>query len=160
MAGEGERRPCTFYETLGVAKTATPEELKHAYRRLAQREHPDKTAEQLREAATKRWQKIGEAYRTLREQALRARYDLQLSHRELWATAPPIINETVDLSATTQSYEAGEFHFAHPCRCGGCYSVSESDLAQDFDVVACTGCSLFIQVTYEKNEDVESGEEV
>lgn len=58
-----------YYATLGVAKTATPEEIKKAYRRLASQHHPDKGGD------TAMFQKIEEAYRTLSDPQKRQQYD-------------------------------------------------------------------------------------
>lgn len=58
-----------LYATLGVAKTATPEEIKRAYRKLASQHHPDKGGD------TARFQEIEEAYRVLSDPQQRAHYD-------------------------------------------------------------------------------------
>lgn len=47
------------YQTLGVAKNATPEDIKKAYRRLAAIHHPDKGGD------TAEFQKVQAAYETL-----------------------------------------------------------------------------------------------
>lgn len=57
------------YQTLGVAKTATADEIKRAYRRLASQHHPDKGGD------TAEFQRIEEAYRVLSDPAQRQRYD-------------------------------------------------------------------------------------
>lgn len=57
------------YQTLGVARTATPEEIKRAYRVLASRHHPDKGGD------TAQFQKIEEAYRVLSDPQQRQQYD-------------------------------------------------------------------------------------
>jgi curved DNA-binding protein len=57
------------YATLGVAKTATPEEIKKAYRKLASQHHPDKGGD------TAMFQKIEEAYRILSDPNQRQQYD-------------------------------------------------------------------------------------
>jgi curved DNA-binding protein len=62
----------THYSTLGVADTATPEEVKSAYRKLAKQHHPD-----LGGDVTK-FQQISEAYETLADADKRAHYDHQL----------------------------------------------------------------------------------
>ena len=49
------------YQILGVGKTATPEEIKHAYRKLASKHHPDKGGD------TAMFQKIQTAYDTLND---------------------------------------------------------------------------------------------
>ena len=53
----------SYYEILNVGRDATPEQIKKAYRRLAQAFHPDKQqSEDLREASTVAFGDIQEAY--------------------------------------------------------------------------------------------------
>lgn len=59
----------THYETLGVSNSATPDEIKKAYRRLASKHHPDKGGD------TAMFQKIEEAYRVLSDPQQRQQYD-------------------------------------------------------------------------------------
>lgn len=57
------------YATLGVPRTATPDEIKQAFRRLASKNHPDKGG------STEKFQAIQAAYDTLGDAAKRAAYD-------------------------------------------------------------------------------------
>ena len=57
------------YETLGVPKGASEEEIKKAYRRLASAHHPDKGGD------TQRFQEIQSAYETLSDPQKRAQHD-------------------------------------------------------------------------------------
>ncbi|MSP26423.1 MAG: J domain-containing protein [Myxococcales bacterium] len=61
-----------LYDVLGVARTATPPEIKKAYRRLAQKLHPDKNPGKSNE---ERFKKITEAYEVLSDEKKRAGYD-------------------------------------------------------------------------------------
>ncbi|MDX1513595.1 MAG: DnaJ C-terminal domain-containing protein [Gammaproteobacteria bacterium] len=61
-----------YYETLGVKRDASPEEIKRAYRKLARKYHPDVSTETDAEA---RFKEIGEAYEVLKDPERRAAYD-------------------------------------------------------------------------------------
>ncbi len=61
-----------YYETLGVPKTASPEDLKQAFRNLARKYHPDVSQE---EHAEERFKEINEAYAVLSDEQKRAAYD-------------------------------------------------------------------------------------
>ena len=63
-----------MYETLGVAKNATADELKKAYRKQAVKWHPDKNPDN-RQAAEKRFKEVAEAYETLSDSNKREIYD-------------------------------------------------------------------------------------
>lgn len=58
-----------YYATLGVAKIASEDEIKRAYRKLASQHHPDRGGD------TARFQEIQEAYATLSDAQRRAEYD-------------------------------------------------------------------------------------
>src|SRR5215210_4029522 len=62
-----------FYAVLGVAKTATDDEIKKSYRKLAMQFHPDRN-NGSREAEEK-FKEITEAYDVLRDPNKRAAYD-------------------------------------------------------------------------------------
>jgi DnaJ-class molecular chaperone len=58
-----------YYAALGVPKTATADEIKKAFRKLASQHHPDKGGD------TQKFQAIQEAYATLGDEQKRAEYD-------------------------------------------------------------------------------------
>lgn len=66
------------YEVLGVSRSATPEELKLSYRKLALLWHPDKNPDNLQEA-TEQFKLIQQAYDVLSDPQERAWYD---KHRD------------------------------------------------------------------------------
>ena len=62
-----------YYQTLGVAADAAPEDIKKAYRRLALDTHPDRNPDDPR--AEERFKEINEAYGVLGDAAKRSQYD-------------------------------------------------------------------------------------
>src|SRR6476660_1732452 len=62
-----------YYETLGVERNASDADIKKAYRRLAQRWHPDINQDR---AAAARFKEINEAYQVLSDPERRQRYDM------------------------------------------------------------------------------------
>ncbi len=63
-----------YYQTLGVNRNASPDEIKKAYRKLAQKYHPDKVKGDKRQAE-EQFKKISEAYAVLSNPEKRKAYD-------------------------------------------------------------------------------------
>jgi curved DNA-binding protein len=61
-----------YYKAMGLARDATPEDIKKAHRKLARKYHPDVSKEKNAEA---RFKEISEAYEVLRDPEKRAAYD-------------------------------------------------------------------------------------
>ena len=61
-----------YYETLGVPRTATLDDIKRAYRKLARKFHPDVSKQPDAEV---RFKEVGEAYAVLKDPEKRAAYD-------------------------------------------------------------------------------------
>ena len=66
-----------YYEVLGVSKTATDEEIKKAYRKLAKKYHPDMNPGD--KEAEKKFKEASEAYAVLSDKEKRSQYD-QFGH--------------------------------------------------------------------------------
>lgn len=68
-----------YYEVLGVARTASAEDVKRAYRRLAMKHHPDRNNGDGKAGAEQAFKECAEAYEVLSDDAKRRRYD-QFGH--------------------------------------------------------------------------------
>lgn len=72
-----------YYNTLGVARDASPEDIKRAFRKLASQHHPDKGGD------TKKFQEIQAAYETLSDPQKRAAYDNPQPQFQQFGGMPP-----------------------------------------------------------------------
>lgn len=64
-----------YYEVLGVERTASEEDVKRAYRKLALQFHPDRVPAEQKAAAVERFKEVSEAYEVLADGEKRALYD-------------------------------------------------------------------------------------
>lgn len=62
-----------YYEVLGISKTASDDEIKKAYRKLAKKYHPDLNKDN--KDAEAKFKEVGEAYEVLSNKEKRSRYD-------------------------------------------------------------------------------------
>jgi curved DNA-binding protein len=67
-----------YYKVMGLEKTASPEEIKRSYRKLARKYHPDVSKEPN---AEEHFKELGEAYEVLKDPEKRAKYD---QYGEYW----------------------------------------------------------------------------
>ena len=67
-----------YYETLGINKSSTDDEIKKAYRKKAMKYHPDRNAGDAK--AEKEFKKINEAYYILKDKEKKSQYD-QFGHQ-------------------------------------------------------------------------------
>jgi curved DNA-binding protein len=92
-----------YYETLGVSRTASPDEIKQAFRKLARQHHPDVAKNKA--AGEAKFKEINEAYDVLGDPEKRRRYD------ELGAnwdgSAPPPRRRTSGGGAAAPDFEFG-----------------------------------------------------
>jgi len=75
-----------YYELLGVSRTASADEIKKAYRKLAMKYHPDKNPDD--KAAEARFKEVSEAYEVLSDAQKRQQYD-QFGHEGLRSAFGP-----------------------------------------------------------------------
>ncbi len=67
-----------YYDILGISKTASQDEIKSAYRKLAKQYHPDFHPNDA--AAAEKFKEINEANETLSDENKRKQYDFELEH--------------------------------------------------------------------------------
>ncbi len=107
-----------YYEILGVSKTATDEEIKRAFRKLAKEYHPDN--KQTGDEA--KFKEVGEAYAILSDPTKRKQYD-QFGHQAFTnnggANYSGFSAEDIDLSEIFADLFGGSFSGFHNFNFGG-----------------------------------------
>lgn len=85
-----------YYQVLGIARGASPDDIKLAYRRLARKYHPDVSR---LPGAEEHFKAVNEAYETLSDSSKRFQYEQQQNNARASANTPPPKD-------TTQAHEA------------------------------------------------------
>jgi molecular chaperone DnaJ len=141
-----------YYEVLGVERTATDQELKSAYRRLALKFHPDRNPGDHQ--AEERFKEAAEAYAVLADPEKRDRYD-RFGHAGVGATAgagfdPTIFADFSDIfSGLGDLFGFGDIFGGR--RRGG--PMRGSDLRYDLEIAfeeSATGTETTIQIPREE----------
>lgn len=129
-----------YYAVLGVERTASPDDIKKAYRRLARKYHPDVSKEK---DAEERFKEVAEAYETLKDAEKRAAYDQLGRHQSGQEFRPPPDWETRFGPGGFEDIDLADL-FAHfGARPGGGFSRrARADFAvpgEDYEVTATLG---------------------
>jgi hypothetical protein len=98
--------PTSYYALLGLHPSASPLEIRRAYRELSKRYHPD-TTDLPTATATTKFQQLNEAYATLSNPERRTVYDQKIGYSRLNVIqAPPGLNTPVNQPRRTYSSSA------------------------------------------------------
>ncbi|MFI5413437.1 MAG: molecular chaperone DnaJ [Candidatus Lutacidiplasmatales archaeon] len=148
-----------YYEVLGVPKTASPEEIKQAYRRLARQYHPD-VAKENPKAAEEKFKEFSEAYEVLADEEKRHKYD-QLGFSAVETEFGPggfnwqnfthmgDLEDLLGASPLFQQFFGGGMSFGRGGRAGGIYRGSDVELTVRLPLIAAVqGAQPMVEVPH------------
>lgn len=128
----------SYYQVLGCEKNASQDELKKAYQGQVRKFHPDKN----RLESSEDFLLLDKAWKTLRNPETRKAYDESLARKE-FSDAPLYCQ----VEASEMTCEPCGI-LTYPCRCGGVYQVTETDLGSTDQLkVSCDECSFHIVIS-------------
>ncbi len=116
------------YRTLGVGRTATPEEIKRAYRRLARLHHPDVNHNST--ASHSQFREVAEAYEILSDAGKRRRYD-RFGHAGLEVGFDRFGFQNSGSRNGANGFDASGFRFGFGQQAGGAGFGSFEDIFSD-----------------------------
>ncbi|KAL5525987.1 hypothetical protein ACEPAG_7325 [Sanghuangporus baumii] len=161
-------REHTHYQVLGVTPTASHADIKAAYRHALLSSHPDKKTSfftHSEHSGKFDVARLQDAYRVLSDDTARTAYDASISEADLisdgHAKAGPRPAQVISLEefSFVDSDDAGIVKWTHTCRCGGMYSITETDMLEDRHLAACGQCSEVVYIGYEVLEEGEGDAE-
>jgi diphthamide biosynthesis protein 4 len=134
------------YAILSVSRTATVSEIRKAYQKRAKQCHPDKL-NSMQKIDVNAYTLVAEAWPVLSDDESRRHYVsalAQLTLRQLGRVQD-------DVHRPIAEFEEAEdtLSFSYPCRCGGLYEISRTDVDLQVDYVSCNCCSLCIRIVFE-----------
>lgn len=93
-----------YYNVLGVSKTASHDDIKKAYRKLALKWHPDKNPDN-KEEAERKFKEVAEAYEVLSDKSKRDAYDRYGTNKPTGASSPEFSSDFQGFNFTFRSPE-------------------------------------------------------
>lgn len=136
------------YDVLGVQETATAEEIKRAYHKLALKYHPDKNKDS---GTDMKFKALNEAYEILsdpnhnRDHRIRNKLNLDAKLCKNTST----IYEEVPIRMCLEGCK----YYSYACRCSGSFMLDKSLLSDEGDInvfiVDCDSCSNSIKIVLE-----------
>ncbi len=103
QASDSVRQAKNHYELLGVQPTASPQDIRRAYRELSKLYHPD-TTELSAPVATAKFQALNEAYGVLSNPEQRESYNHQIGYSRFYVSQSP--KDPVGDRQPSQSFES------------------------------------------------------
>jgi curved DNA-binding protein len=131
--------PKDYYETLGVPRTASEEEVKRAYRRLARQHHPDLHPDKDKDLHTRTMQEVNEAYAVLGSKENRAKYDRLGTD---WEKGGPPPQDREDSGAGASGEEAFSDFFRHMFREASERRSAREEFPSELDIEAALDLTL------------------
>ncbi|XP_047209903.1 dnaJ homolog subfamily C member 24 isoform X2 [Girardinichthys multiradiatus] len=137
-----------LYDVLGASPSDSLQQLRHRYKQLALKYHPDRLeGEHSSESRVKTFLEVDAAWKILSDQTTRRQYDMQ---------------------------RRDEYEYTYCCRCGGRFGVSKDEVEVETQrmlqihndeemhkgqhsgvLVCCNTCSLTICVTWLLNQNMQ-----
>ncbi|XP_047132548.1 dnaJ homolog subfamily C member 24 isoform X1 [Hydra vulgaris] len=136
-----------LYELLNLSEEASVEEIKRHCQQLLLQTHPDKNKDSV---DTTLFIKVQKAREILLDPHCRAKYNKTLKENRLQNSQKILFDKVYDDDLNVNEV-TGEFFL--DCRCGGLYTVLESDIYGIIDI-PCTNCTLFLRVTKQSTHKV------
>jgi len=97
-----------YYDILKIPRTASDEEIKKAYHRLAREHHPDLHSEKDKHVRTQRMHEVNEAYAVLSSKEDRAKYDQFGENWKGGAPSPAEPQEEAFIDFSRHMFRQGE----------------------------------------------------
>jgi len=101
--------PTNYYEILGIQRTATEEEIRDRFRKLARENHPDRYKGEDKATAERQFQALTEAMNILTNETRRKQHDQMLSGGTRTAASDPAQVAKAYMAHGVKAYKAGDF---------------------------------------------------
>ncbi|MEZ0295829.1 MAG: DnaJ C-terminal domain-containing protein [Candidatus Methylacidiphilales bacterium] len=143
-----------YYKTLGVAKTATADEIKKAFRKLARKYHPDVAKD--KKTAEEKFKEVNEAYEVLGDPEKRTKYDTLGPDWERIAAAQAAGYGTAGMHATAGGVPF-RYRTARSSNAGGGFGMPGDEGEYHF---GGTGFSDFFETVFGQTTDDYTGRDM